>query len=120
MRYRHDGARPVYAPNSYGGPSADTAFAEPAWLVEAGEIGRYAYEAHAGDDDFVQARTLCHEVMSELDRAHLIGNVVDHLRKPELSSDVLLRAVAYWRKVDEEVGAGVARGLGLASDARAA
>ena len=68
----------------------------------------------------MQAGTLCREVMSELDRAHLVGNVVDHLRKPELSSDVLLRAVAYWRRVDEEVGAGVALGLGLESDARAA
>ena len=51
--------------------------------------------------------------MSEIDRAHLVANVVGHLRKPELSSDVLLRAVAYWRNVDADIGDGVACGLGL-------
>ena len=34
------------------------------------EIGRYAYEKHAGDDDFVQPRTLINDVMSETDREH--------------------------------------------------
>jgi len=113
MRYRSDGAAPVYAPNSYGGPSADPSYGEPGWAIEAGEIGRYAYEAHSADDDFVQAGALCRDVMSELDRAHLVANIVGHLGRPELSSDVLVRAVDYWRKVDLGVGNAVSWGLGL-------
>jgi catalase len=43
MTYRHGGAQPIYAPNSYGGPQADPDRAEAvAWTVEAGELGRYA------------------------------------------------------------------------------
>ena len=113
MRYRSDGAAPVYAPNSYGGPVANPSYAEPGWAIEAGEIGRYAYEAHSADDDFVQAGTLWRDVLSELDRAHLVANVVGHLGRPELSSDVLLRAVDYWRKVDPGLGNAVVWGLGL-------
>jgi catalase len=36
MRYRHNGAQPVYAPNSYGGPRADPQFHAPRWYVEGG------------------------------------------------------------------------------------
>ena len=54
MRYRHSAAQPVYAPNSYGGPTADARLAEPTWHVDAGEVGRYAYKPHAEDDDFGQ------------------------------------------------------------------
>src|SRR4051794_38236039 len=54
MTYRHAGAQPVYAPNSYGGPVADPSSEPPTWWVEAGELGRYAYDKHAEDDDFIQ------------------------------------------------------------------
>jgi catalase len=54
MTFRNPGAQPVYSPNSYGGPEADPAKAQPGWWVEAGEIGRYAYELHRDDDDFVR------------------------------------------------------------------
>jgi catalase len=120
MRYRHDGAQPVYAPNSYGGPQADPGFADPGWLVEAGELGRYAYEAHRDDDDFVQAGILCREVMSQRDRAHLVSNVVEHLGSPEVTADVRGRAVEYWRRIDAGIGAAVARGVGLEPVAEAA
>jgi catalase len=69
MTYRHAGAQPVYAPNSYGGPAADPERAGAvAWSVEAGDLGRYAYEKHAEDDDFGQAGTLYREVMDDTAR----------------------------------------------------
>jgi hypothetical protein len=41
MTYRHAGAQPVYAPNSYDGPQADpTRGADLGWAVEASELGR--------------------------------------------------------------------------------
>jgi catalase len=113
MRYLHNRVERVYAPNSYDGPQADPRAAEPSWLVEVGEIGRYAYEAHAEDDDFVQAGALYRDVLGEPERGRLVANVVEHLSRPEVSSSVLLRAVAYWRQVDPELGTAVSRALGL-------
>jgi catalase len=50
MHYRHSGPEPTYAPNSRGGPQADERRAgEPTWWSDAAELGRYAYERHAGD-----------------------------------------------------------------------
>ena len=72
MTYRHAGSQPVYAPNSYGGPQADPSKELPTWWVEAGEMGRYEYEPHADDDDFVQAGTLYRDVMNDIDRDHLV------------------------------------------------
>jgi catalase len=111
MRYRHAGAQPVYAPNSYGGPQADPTKELPTWWVEAAEIGRYAYEKHADDDDFVQPRALIRDVMDETDRDHLVTNIVAHAGD-HVSADVQLRVLDYWTNVDAELGARVAAGLG--------
>jgi catalase len=112
MTYRHAGAQPVYAPNSYGGPQADTQRgADLGWSVEAGELGRYAYEKHAEDDDFVQPGTLYREVMSDTDREHLVTNIVRHSSQ-EVGDQMQLRVIAYWTNVDAQLGARVAAGLG--------
>jgi catalase len=113
MTYRHNGTQPVYAPNSYGGPKADPSTELPTWLVEAGEIGRYAYEAHRDDDDFVQPRALYRDVMNDTDREHLASNIVGHASN-DVSDDVQRRVVAYWASVDANLGARVAAGLGKA------
>ncbi|MCU1494828.1 MAG: catalase [Acidimicrobiaceae bacterium] len=111
MAYRHAGSQPVYAPNSYGGPKADPdRAADLGWWVEAAEIGRYAYEKHAEDDDFVQPRALYRDVMSDSDREHLVTNIVNHV-KAGVKSDVVPRVVEYWRNVDADLGAQVAKQL---------
>jgi catalase len=114
MRYRHNGAQPVYAPNSYGGPKADPQrYRDPSWFVEAGEIMRTAYEAHRDDDDFIQPGTLYRQVMKEADRDHLVGNIVAHLSN-RVERSIQERAVNdYWAKVDVNLGGRVAQGLGL-------
>src|SRR5215210_3673872 len=79
MRYHHSGNQPVYAPNSYGGPQADSErYRDTSWYAEAGEIARYAYTRHAEDDDFVQPRALYRDVMNDTDRDHLVTNIVAH------------------------------------------
>ena len=113
MTFRHAGAQPVYAPNSYGGPAADPSKELPTWAVEAAELGRYAYEAHAEDDDFVQPGTLYRDVMTPTDRDHLVGNIVAHAGAG-VSSAVLDRVIDYWTNVDPELGGRVAAGLGRA------
>ncbi len=112
MTYGHAGAQPVYAPNSYHGPRADPArAAQPAWPVEAGEIGHYAYEPHQDDDDFIQAGTLYRDVMDSSDREHLVANIVAHVGDG-VSHDVQLRVIDYWTSVDSDLGDLVAAGLG--------
>ncbi len=110
MTYRHSGAQPVYAPNSFGGPEADPAAEPPGWWVEAGEIGRYVYEKHREDDDFLQARALYREVMAPVDREHLVENIVAHA-SDGVSVELQGRVVTYWTNVDPGLGAEVAAGL---------
>ena len=115
MTFNHAGAQPVYAPNSYGGPQADTdRAADLSWSVEAGEIGRYAYQKHADDDDFGQPGTLYRDVMTDADRDHLVTNIVGHAGD-HVSGDIQLRVIAYWSSVDTQLGARVAAGLGHTS-----
>ena len=117
--YRHNGNQPVYAPNSYGGPSADPLrYRDPSWMVEAGEIMRTAYEPHQDDDDFIQPGTLYRQVRTPTDREHLVTNIVAHLGD-RVERFIQERAVnEYWAKVDPDLGARVAEGLGLATPQR--
>ena len=114
MRFRHNGNQPVYAPNSYGGPRADPQRSHDAsWFVEAGEIMRRAYTPHAEDNDFVQPGNLYRDVLSETEREHLVTNIVTNMSQG-VERFIQERAVkSYWSLVDPELGARVAKGLGL-------
>ena len=106
------GTDPVYAPNSYGGPAASPEPHTEIGYGLSGEIVRAAYEAHREDDDFGQAGTLVHDVLSDTDRAQLVVNIVDHATHgPGLDADVAERVCEYWRTIDPGVGASVAKGL---------
>ncbi len=114
MRYAHAGNQPVYAPNSFGGPKADPErYSDPGWFAEAGEIMRTAYLKHRDDDDFTQPGALYRQVMTPTERDHLVGNLVWHLSQG-VERYIQERAVRdYCAKVDAELGARVARGLGI-------
>jgi catalase len=119
MAFRHTGDTPIYAPNSYGGPQADPSKEVPTWWVEAAEIGRYAYELHAEDDDFGQPGTMVRDVMTPTDREHLASNIVAHA-SAGVSPEVQARVITYWTNVDAELGGRVASGLGYGNVASAA
>ena len=55
-------------------------------------------------------------VMSATDRDHLASNIVGHMADG-VERRVQERAVALWRQVDPDLGARIAQGLGLVSDA---
>jgi catalase len=119
MAYRHSGAQPVYAPNSYGGPAADPSKELPTWAVEAAEIGRYEPHLHAEDDDFVQPGALYREVMTDTDREHIAKNIVVHA-SDEVTPEIQERVIAYWSNVDPQLGADIAAGLGRSNGAAGA
>jgi len=102
------GGGPNYWPNSFGGPEPDPEMAPPAIDI-AGMAARHAYEL--GDVDFVQAGALYRKVMTEEDRAHLVGNIVGHLKNAQ--KRLQLRQAALFYKADAEYGERVVKGLGL-------
>jgi catalase len=112
MRYRHTGDQPVYAPNSYGGPKADPqSHPEASWQT-SGEIMRSAYTLHSEDNDFDQAGTLYRKVLSPTDRDHLVSNIVGHM-SAGVERLIQERALKLWYQVDSDLGARIAKGLGL-------
>jgi catalase len=110
MRF-HNAADPVYAPNSAGGPAADPERfgSDPSWAV-TGEIVRAAYEAHRDDDDFVQANAMVTTALDDPARDRLVSNIVGHVNNG-VQEPVLSRVKEYWRSVDPELGARVAKGV---------
>ncbi|MQA02412.1 MAG: catalase [Streptosporangiales bacterium] len=100
----HNVSDPVYAPNSKGGPKADTArFGESAGWHTSGEMVHKAYTLRRDDDDFGQPGTMVREVMDDAARSRLVSNVAGHL-SDGVSEPVLQRAFEYWRSIDQDVG----------------
>ncbi len=102
----------MYAPNSFGGPHADPArYPDASWQAD-GDIVRTAQTLHAEDDDYGQAGSLYRDILSQTDREHLLENLTGHLGT-DVSREVQERATGHWRKVDADLGARLAAGLGL-------
>ncbi|MFT2020111.1 catalase [Streptomyces sp. 796.1] len=112
MRYEPNRVGAVYAPNSHGGPAADTdRFGEPAGWYAEGEMVREAYRLRRDDDDFGQAGTLVREVLDDAARERLVTNVSQHLLDG-VTPPVLDRAFQYWRNVDQNIGDRIAETVG--------
>ncbi|MGX1756609.1 catalase [Streptomyces lydicus] len=104
MRFEPSRAARPYAPNSYGGPAADTLrYGEPAGWETGGQMVREAYTLRRDDDDFGQPGTMVRQVLDDAARERLVGNVSGHLLNG-VSRPVLDRALQYWRNIDKNVG----------------
>ena len=117
MNYQRDGfmcfksdfeGSPNYYPNTFGGPEPDPTAKWPS-LAMSGLSARHPYSYP--NDDFVQPRALYERVMTDVDRDHLIGNIVDHLGGAK--KEIQIRQTVLFYKVHEEYGTIVAKGLGL-------
>jgi catalase len=115
--YSKDGAMrvvpvsdPVYAPNSKGGPAADSEHYQPVGWYADGDMVRSAYTLHEQDDDWGQAGTMVREVLDDAARERLVSNIVGHLLDG-VTEPVLLRAFEYWRNVDKDLGDKVEAGV---------
>src|SRR5580698_6062707 len=115
--YSKDGAMrvvnatdPVYAPNSKGGPKADTEHNAPASWYSDGEMVRSAYTRRQQDDDWGQAGTMVRQVLDDAARQRLVDNIVGHLLNG-VTEPVLARAFEYWRNVDKDLGDKIESGV---------
>jgi catalase len=106
LKTQYDGA-PNYYPNTFNGPAPDPAAKWPEVALK-GDAGRHPYPAA---DDYVQPRALYNKVMTDIDRDHLIGNIVDHLSHAK--KEIQLHQTAIFYRVDPDYGGRVAKGLGL-------
>ncbi len=112
MRYTHSGEQPVYAPNSYGGPKADSQrYPDVSWSA-SGDIMRSAYVPHKDDDDFVQPGNFYRETLSQEERDHLVDNIVAHMNQG-VELQIKQRAVQLWYQVDKDLGTRVAAKVGV-------
>ncbi len=116
--YSKDGAMrfagvtdPVYAPNSYGGPTADAErYPEAAVWAADGNMVRTAYTLREDDDDFGQPGTMVRDVLDDAERGRLVDNIVGHLLNG-VSEPILARAFEYWRNVDKPLGEKIESGV---------
>ncbi len=108
MAYSNFGGEPNYWPNSFGGPEPDLNATAPSFEVK-GMVARHRY-SHP-NDDFIQPRALFEKVMTEVDRDHLIGNIVAHLGGAK--KEIQLRQTALFYRVHPNYGTRVAEKLGL-------
>lgn len=98
---------PVYAPSSTGGFAADESrAADSAGWQDDGELRRTAATLHPEDDDFGQAGTLVREVLDDAARERLANNIAGHVGQVTVP-DIKVRALQYWRNVDESLCARV-------------
>jgi catalase len=104
----NEGDAPNYYPNSFGGPEPDAKAAEPVFEV-SGKVARQPY-THP-NDDFIQPGNLYRNAMTDLDREHLIGNIVAHLSNAK--KEIQIRQTQIFYKADPEYGQRVAKGLGI-------
>jgi catalase len=111
MRYHHSGNRPVYAPNSFGGPQAHREMGGELPLMVSGLMQRSPYKRHAEDNDYVQPGNLWRDVLSALDRDNLVSNIVGHM-SDGVDWEIQARQLEHWRQVDPDLGALIAKGLG--------
>ena len=107
---------PVYAPNSYGGPTAEPERTDDGGLwYSDGEMVRAAYTLRAEDDDWGQAGTMVREVLDDEGRERLVNNIIGHLLNG-VRELVLDRAFEYWRNVDKNLGDRVEAGVRAKQD----
>ncbi|MGH3550129.1 MAG: catalase [Pseudonocardiaceae bacterium] len=110
MRF-HNVSDPVYAPNSKGGPKADSdRYGESAGWQTSGDMVHAAYTLHEQDDDWGQSGTMVREVLDDAARGRLVDNVVGHLLNA-VTDPVLQRAFEYWRNVDKGLGDRIEQGV---------
>lgn len=126
--YSQDGAQrhhfnspttPVYAPNSFGGPTASAeAAGEGSWESD-GELVRTAYTLRADDSDFGQAGTLYRDVYSAEAKQRLHATLLGQAQAITVD-EIRERFFQYWTNVDTGLGGALRAAYATAAEDGAA
>lgn len=102
------GSSANYEPNTRGGPVPDPKYKKsPVRITEHG--GRFK-QSHP-NCDFEQVRTFYNKVLNEVERQHLINNIVSHMGNTR--KEIKLKAVEIYKKIDPDFGGRVEAKLGF-------
>jgi catalase len=113
MRFDANGGAAVnYEPNSFGGPTQRKEYEEPGYAL-AGSTGRYDQKTYR-NDEYTQPGNL-YRLMKPDEKDRIVDTLVDHLGS--VTREIQARSVGHFTKADADLGARVARGLGLAAGA---
>ncbi|MFH1085226.1 MAG: catalase, partial [Chloroflexota bacterium] len=109
MRFDDNGGPgPNYEPNTFGGPVADPAYAEPPLKI-SGDADRYE-QKRGVDDDYIQPGNLF-RLMSPAQQRYLIDAIAGSLKNAPV--EIQKRMVAHFSRCDPAYGGGIAKSLGL-------
>lgn len=109
MRFDDNGGPgPNYEPNSYGGPTADPAFAEPPLKI-SGDAAHYD-QKRGVDDDYIQPGNL-YRLMPKDEQKRLVETIGANLKQAPV--EIQRKMVEHFRRADKAYGDGVARAAGL-------
>ncbi len=111
------GADVNYRPNSYDDMIVDSHYKEPSMILESHEAGWYDRNVNDGDH-YSQPAKLVTKVMNDLERSHLIDNIVNSMKGiiGEKKEEIIYRQLCNFFRVDMNLGVAIAKGLGIELD----
>ncbi len=107
------GANPNYRPNSFDDIVVDESYKEPPMQLESG-IADWFDRNENDDDHFTQPGLLYSKVMSEMDKEHLVSNIVSSMKgiSGEKKDEIVNRQLSHFLRADNHLGMLVSKGLG--------
>jgi catalase len=103
-----------YEPNSAGGPIEDRSFLEPPLRLDGG-AARFAFSGD--DDDLYGQPRLLWRTLDDEGKRQLVDNLVASMGHEAMGIDepqaIQQRMTEHWFRIHRELGAAVARGIGL-------
>lgn len=108
------GSKPNYWPNSFDNIIIDENYKEPAWELDSTLADWYDRNAEGDNDHYTQPGNLF-RLMSEEQKQHTISNIVGAMSGIEGPKrlDIINRQLCHFFRADEQLGMGVAQGLGV-------
>ncbi|KAK2715191.1 hypothetical protein QYM36_009993 [Artemia franciscana] len=108
MSFKYDDTgKPIYHPNSFGGPNPDPKYRELPIEI-SGMIDRY--DVGALEDNYKQPQVFFEKVLDEKARVRLIANIAEHLQHS--SPNIQKKMIEHFTKVHKDLGNGVKKELG--------
>ena len=107
------GANPNYRPNSFDDIVVDESYKEPPMQLES-SIADWFDRNENDDDHFTQPGLLYSKVMSEMDKEHLVSNIVSSMKgiSGEKKDEIVNRQLSHFFRADNHLGMLVSKGLG--------
>ena len=113
------GSGPNYWPNSFDDIFADPSYKEPAQQLDSTVADWYDRNAEGENDHYTQPGNLFRDVMNDVQKKNTISNIVGAMKgisgpKKDL---IIHRQLCHFFRADAQLGAGIAKGLGVDTDA---